>query len=115
MARTRTVTLSSVGTATMILDPDKKSTTLLLTASATSSGNFQVDISLDDPSIYMSSGTVTMTWGMLSSAAGIASSTLTTAPLVWTVMSPISAVRINSSTSAGGEVLTLKALQSITA
>lgn len=105
----QSVTLSSVGTATLVLNPVAKSTTLLLTAA--SSGAVQLDISLDDPSIP---GGPTATWALLSSAASINSSNLANG-LVYTLLTPAAAVRINSTALVSGGSYTLKALQSVTA
>ncbi len=106
------VTLSSAGTATMILNPNAKSTTVMVTqASGSSQATFQIEMTLDDPSTYPAP---TLTWGLLSSGTAIASS-LTASGLIYTVLSPIGGVRLNSSALAGGAVFTLKALQSVTA
>lgn len=105
----QSVTLSSVGTATLVLNPVAKSTTLLLTAA--SSGAVQLDMSLDDPSIP---GGPTTTWALLSSAASMVSSNLANG-LVYTVVTPIAQVRINSTALVSGGSYTLKALQSVTA
>lgn len=105
----QSVTLSSVGTATIVLNPLAKSTTVLLSgATAASTGAVQIDMSLDDPTIP---GGPTATWAVLSSGAAMLSSNVTT--LVYTVLSPIGMVRINS--TANNNTWTLKALQSITA
>jgi hypothetical protein len=103
------VILSSVGTATLALNPVAKSTTILLTAA--SSGNVQIDMSLDDPSIP---GGPTTSWALLSSAAAMTSSNLANG-LVYTVLSPVGMVRINSTALVAGGSFTLKALQSVTA
>jgi hypothetical protein len=107
----QTVTLSSVGTATMALNPVAKSTTLLYTTTA-SSGVGQVEISLDDPTIP---GGPTATWGLVSSAAAMPSTTVGTAGLVYTVLSPVAQVRLNSTAIISGGTHVLKALQSVTA
>ena len=106
----QSVTLSSAGTAAMVLNPVAKSTTVLL--SAASSGTVSVEMSLDDPTIL---GGPSATWAVISSAAQMISSNITTGTLVYTVLSPIAQVRINCSSNAGGGTFTLKALQSITA
>jgi len=110
----QTVTLSSVGTATIVLNPVAKSTTVILSASTGSSlSTIQVDVSLDDPS---ETPAPTMTWALLSSAATMSTSLMSSNPLVYTVLSPIGAVRLNSTANAGSSaVFTLKALQSVTA
>lgn len=108
----QSVTLSSAGTATIMLNPVAKSTTVMLTQTLGSSqAVVQLDLTLDDPT---APGGPTLTWALLSSAAAMGSS-LTGAGLVYTMLSPIGGVRINSSTLAGGAVFTLKALQSVTA
>src|SRR5882724_2049703 len=105
------VTLSSVGTAAMILNPVAKSTTVILSgAVAASSGGVQIELTLDDPTIV---GGPSITWGLLSSAAGMNSYALLNG-LVYTVLSPIGGVRINSS-ALTATTWTLKALQSISA
>lgn len=104
----QSVTLSSAGTAAMVLNPVLKSTTVVLTpATAGSTGAVQVDFSLDDPTIP---GGPTTTWALLSSGAAMLSSNVTN--LTYTVLSPIGQVRINS--SANNTTWTLKALQSVT-
>lgn len=105
----QSVTLSSVGTATMILNPVCKSTTVMLSAgTAASTGAVTVEMSLDDPTILNGP---TATWATLSSGSAMLSSNVTN--LVYTVLSPIAAVRINS--TANNNTWTLKALQSVTA
>ena len=106
----QSVTLSSAGTAAMVLNPVSKSTTVLL--SAASSGTVSVEMSLDDPTIP---GGPTATWAVISSAAQMNSSNITTGALVYTVLSPIAQVRLNCSSNAGAGTFTLKALQSISA
>lgn len=102
-------TLSSVGTAAITLNPIAKSTTVMLSGlTAASTGTVQIEMSLDDPTIF---GGPALTWALLSSGTAMLSSNVTT--LVYTVLSPIGAVRINS--SANNNTWTLKALQSITA
>lgn len=110
----QSVTLSSVGTATIVLNPVSKSTTVILSANVGSSlSTVQVDMSLDDPTIP---GGPSATWAVLSSAASMGSSTLAATPLVYTVLSPVGMVRINSTANAGSSaVFTLKALQSVQA
>jgi hypothetical protein len=107
-----TVTLSSVGTATMYLNPVAKATTVQLTASSSQVATVQLDMTLDDPS---TTPAPTIAWSLLSSAAAIVSSnSLPGVGLVYTILSPIGGVRINSSTNASPVVFTLKALQSVT-
>lgn len=107
----QSVTLSSVGTATMVLNPVAKSTTVMISASVSSSlSTVQVEMSLDDPSIP---GGPTATWGLLSSATAMSSFS---GAYVYTVLSPIAQVRLNSTTvTASSVVYTLKALQSVSA
>jgi len=107
----QSVTLSSAGTATMVLNTQAKSTTVQLSVTSASSGNSQIEVSLDDPSIP---GGPSTTWSLLSSATAIDSSNIFTTALLYTVLSPIAQVRIKSSTMGVGPVI-LKALQSITA
>lgn len=105
----QSVTLSSVGTATMILNPVSKSTTVLLSAGTVgSTGAVTLEMSLDDPTIL---GGPTATWATISSGAAMLSSNVTS--LVYTVLSPIAGLRINS--SANNNTWTLKALQSVSA
>lgn len=106
----RTVTLSSVGTATLILDPTARTTSVALTVP--SSGVTSVEVTLDDPT---TTPAPTLTWTLLSSAAAMASSTVGTAGLLYTVLAPIGGVRLNSSTNGAGGTFTLKVLQSVTA
>jgi hypothetical protein len=114
MAQTRTVTLSSVGTAVITLDTNAKSTTVAL--SAASSGAVQLDMSLDDPSALTLAGlsSTNIVWALLSSNASMNSSNLASG-LIYTVLSPVSMVRINSTALVSGGSYTLKALQSVTA
>jgi hypothetical protein len=105
----QSVTLSSVGTASIILNPVCRTTTVMLSAgTAGSTGAVTLELSLDDPTIP---GGPTATWGLLSSGSAMLSSNVTS--LVYTVLSPIGGVRINS--SANNNTWTLKALQSVTA
>lgn len=108
-------TLSSTGgTATIVLNPVARSTTVMITANSCSSGLAAVEWSLDDPSQY---GGPTATWALLSSASAMLSSLLSTAGLSWTILSPAGGVRIRSTAwdNSSASVMTLKALQSITA
>ncbi|SRR6266849_5863704 len=110
----QSVTLSSVGTATLVLNPVSKSTTVLLSASVASSLSVvQIEMSLDDQILP---GGSSATWALLSSATAMVGSSVTVLNAVYTVLSPIGAVRLNSSTiTASSAVFVLKALQSITA
>ena len=104
---------SSAGTSVIVLNPAAKSTTVMLSMGTVgSTGAVQVDFSLDDPTIP---GGPASTWALLSSAAAMLSSNITAAGLVWTVLSPIGQVRINSTANNTSNTFTLKALQSITA
>lgn len=103
-------TLSSVGTSTpIILNPVAKQTTLMLTTTATSSGNLTIQMTLDDPS---TTPAPTVTWANVSSA--ISSSAAEVTGVFYTVLGPIGGCRI-SSTAITTTTLTLKALQSVTA
>jgi hypothetical protein len=106
----KTVSLSSAGTATIILDPVRSTTSVQVTLSSASSGAFQVEVSLDDPSLV---GGPTATWSPLSSGLGMVSSNVVGNGLLYTVLSPLGGVRINSSSNVG--TITLKAHQSVTA
>lgn len=105
-------TLSSVGTSNpIILNPVAKATTLILTVSSCAVGTIQIDATLDDPS---TTPPPTLTWAVISSGAAMTSSnTVWPNGLIYTILSPIGGVRINSSVIAN--VATLKALQSVTA
>ncbi len=108
--------VTPTSTGAIVLNPVAKSTTVMLSATAvsTTAGTAYVEFSLDDPTI---SGGPTPTWALLSSATALLSSVIAVAPYSWTVLSPIAAVRINSTggSTAGVSTYTLKALQSITA
>jgi hypothetical protein len=119
MAQSVSITASTIVTGAvtpgvLVLDPTKRSTTVLLTTViGSSNATVQVEYSLDDPTIP--GGPVT-TWALLSSATAIASSNSN--GLSWTVLSPIAQVRVNSTSGSTGTTVptfTLKALQSITA
>jgi hypothetical protein len=106
----QSVTLSSVGTASIVLNPVSKSTTVILSAGTVgSTGAVTIEMSLDDPTIP---GGPSATWAPLSSGAAMLSSNITT-NLVYTVLSPVGMVRINS--TANNNTWTLKALQSVQA
>jgi hypothetical protein len=106
----QSVTLSTIGTATIVLNPVARSTTIMLTVP--SSGNTSVEVSLDDPSIP---GGPTASWALLSSGAAMYSSNVGTAGLLYTVLTPIAAVRLNSTANVAAGTFTLKALQSVSA
>lgn len=103
----QSTTLSSVGTASIFLNPVARSTTVLLSAgTAGSTGAVTVELTLDDPTVIPAP---TVTWALLSSGSAMLSSNVTS--LVYTVLSPIGGVRINS--TANNNTWTLKALQSV--
>lgn len=106
----QSVTLATTGTAQMILNPVAKSTTFQLVVP--SSGFVSVEVTLDDPTIV---GGPTTSWSLLSSGAGMASSTVGGAGLIYTVLSPLGGARLNSTTNGAGGSFTLKALQSVSA
>lgn len=109
----QSVTISSSGNSSIIdLNPIFKETILQYTVSAGSSGQGIIQFSLDDPN---SAGTVT--WAALSSA--IASSAADGLGATFTMLSPLSAVRIaaTATSTSGGTfsgTSTLKVLQSVT-
>lgn len=107
----QSVTLSSAGTAVIILNPVARTTSVMLSQGtiASSLGVIQVDVSLDDPT---TTPAPTLTWALLSSAAAMVTST--PLALLYTVTSPIGAVRLNSTTAiASSASWTLKTLQSV--
>lgn len=110
----QSITLSSVGTASLVLNPIAKSTTVALSASVASSLSVvQIEMSLDDPTIP---GGPSATWVLLSSASAMVGSSVTVLSAVYTVLSPIGMVRLNSTTvTASSATFTLKALQSVVA
>ena len=101
--------LSSAGTSdAIVLDPVKKSTTIQYTISAGSSGSAFIQYTLDradDPA------TSAVTWAALSSAM-VSSAADAAGGVMYTVLSPLGGLRINS-TSATSAVMTLKALQAV--
>jgi hypothetical protein len=107
----QSITLSSAGTATIVLNPVARTTSVIFSCTGGSSVTVgQAEVSLDDPS---TTPAPTMTWALLSTTSGMTSSTALA--LLYTISSPVGAVRINSSASAGSSgVFTLKALQSVT-
>jgi hypothetical protein len=106
----QSVTLSSVGTATINLNPVARTTTLMISLTSASTGTVTLEASLDDPTI---AGGPTATWAAISSGAAMASSVVFTTGLVYTLLTPIAAVRLNSTATNGP--INLKALQSVTA
>lgn len=104
-------TLSSAGTSTAIVcDPVKKATTVQVSATAASSATLFVQYTLDDPTQGPITG-ATVTWANLSSA--IASSAAGDVGQLYSVLTPIGGLRLNSSTFTSG-TQTLKALQTVT-
>jgi len=108
----QSVTLSSAGTATIILNPVCRTTSVLLTQSIVSaSGAVQIEVTLDDPT---ATPAPTLSWALLSSATAMAGTTTPPLSLLYTVTSPIGGVRLNSSSAVGSSAAwTLKALQSV--
>jgi hypothetical protein len=106
----QSVTLSSAGTATIILNPVSRTTSVVLTNTLGSSQSVvQIEVTLDDPT---TTPAPTLAWALLSSASAMTSSTALS--LLYTVTSPIGGVRLNSSGLIGSStVFTLKALQSV--
>lgn len=101
--------LSSTGTATIVLDPVPRTTSCILTVTSGSSGGVvTVEASLDD---FSATPAPTATWAPISSGSAMLSSNVT--GYLYTVLSPIGGVRINS-TAIGNATFTLKALQSVT-
>lgn len=107
----QTVTLSSVGTATIILDPIPRTTSVQISASVASSlTTCLVEVTLDTPG---TTPAPTIAWTALSTA--ILGSSVVVAGAFYTVLAPIGGVRINSSTvTASSATWTLKTLQSVT-
>lgn len=110
----QTATLTSCGTSSVIdLNPNAKETVMQLTVSAGSTGATTIQVSLDDPNGALG----VTTWGSLSSAVN--SSGIDGIGATYTVLSPISAVRLSGVTtsSSGGVFIgtsTLKVIQSVT-
>ena len=102
---------ASAGTSTPIaLNPVAKATTVLLSLSVVgSTGAVTVEASLDDPSIP---GGPSATWASISSGIAMLSSNISDG-LIYTILSPISMVRINSTANNTSNTFTLKALQAI--
>src|SRR3954467_362280 len=109
MAQSTTLAATAGVSTAIILNPIAKTTTVLLSNSLVgSTGAVTIELTLDDPTIV---GGPTTTWGTLSSGVGMTSSN---APFVYTILSPIGGVRINSTANTTTNTFTLKALQSIT-
>jgi hypothetical protein len=99
----------------MILNPVAKSTTVILTQPSVGSSLsvVQIEMSLDNPT-DPGVTSANMTWALLSSGTAMLSSI--SLSLVYSVLSPVAAVRLNSSAIvASSGTFTLKALQSVTA
>jgi len=107
----QSTTLSSVGTSTpILLNPVYKTTTVQLSATSVSSAtNLTIQFTLDDPT---TTPAPTVTWADLSSAIAVSSAATLSGGLIYTVLSPLGGLRLNSSAISG--TFTLKALQSIT-
>lgn len=102
--------LSTTGTAAIILNPVPRTTSVVLTVTSGSSGGvITVEATLDDPS---TTPAPTLTWAPISSGSAMLSSNVT--GYLYTVLSPIGGVRLNS-TAIGNATFTLKTLQSVTA
>jgi hypothetical protein len=107
--------LSSTGVSTaIVLNPVAKSTTLQLTISGSSGGVYDIQMTLDDPSVTPAP---TLTWSVISSAAAMAGGTgiFDVGGLTYTVVTPVGGVRLHSSAAGAGITATLKSLQSVTA
>ena len=107
----KSVSLSTTGTAVIVLDPVPKATTVLLSASVQSSLSVvQIEASLDDPTILNGPAA---TWALVSSATAMSSFA---AGLIYTILAPVAQVRLNSTSMVGSSTTyTLKALQAVTA
>ena len=107
----QSVSLSSAGTATIILNPVAKTTSVGLTITSGSSNSVvTVEATLGDPTIP---GGPSLSWFTISSAAAMTSSNA--GNLLYTVLAPIGGVRLNSTTNSSLTSYTLQALQSVTA
>jgi len=120
MAQSVTISASTsvAVTGTLVLDPKMRSTTVILTGTGATSSNstVQIETSLADPTAIALGGPAA-TWALLSSGTAMASSAVAASGLIYTVLSPISMVRVNSTIGSTGGVysFTLQALQSVTA
>ena|SRR5215469_2936908 len=107
----QSVTLSSAGTATMVLNPVAKATTVILTVtSGSSNATVQIEGSVADPT---QPGGPSAIWGTISSGTAMLSSQITS--LVYTVASPICQLRINSTLLSSQASFAMQALQAVTA
>lgn len=106
------LTLTSTnGSATMLLNPVAKATTVQLQLAAASTGAVTLNMTLQDPSNI--SG-VTPVWALLSSGAAMLTSEVqANGGLVYTVLSPIGGLQVVSTANNG--TIYLSALQSVTA
>lgn len=108
------ITATSTGFSTAIdLNPSAKETTMLLVVTAGASGNTTIQVTLDDLTPGTSQAT---SWGALSSA--INSSGIDGLGTSYTILSPISGVRLLTQTSTTTGVVgtaSLRVIQSVTA
>ena len=110
----QSVTLSSAGTAVMVLNPVSKTTTALLAVTnGSSNATVQIDVSVDDPTVPGFGGVGNMQWALFSSAATMLSSQLT-GGVVYTALTPIGALRINSTLLSSQASFPMRVLQSST-
>lgn len=113
MAQSATLGSGVTGTSAIILDPTAKTTTVGVSVSGgTSNASVTVEMTLDDPTAVPLGGP-SVAWFTLSSGVAMASSAFTN--LVYTVLSPIGGVRLNSTQNSSLASFTLRALQSETA
>ncbi len=101
--------------ATLILDPKAKSTTVQVGLSAASTGSITVNLTLMDPTQALPAGAPSsLVWSLLSSGAAMLSSVVfANGNLTYTILSPVGG--INALTSQNGGTVYLTALQSVTA
>ncbi len=105
--------LSSVGSATLMLNPVAKATSVQVVVNAASTGTVGLWASVLDQTQYSSASQY---WTLISSAATITTSVLLSSAgngLMYSILSPIGAVRIVSTGNNG--TIYLAALQSPTA
>ncbi len=104
--------LSCVGTATLMLNPVAKATSLQVVLASVSTGTVGLYVSLADQTQY---STAAQYWTLISSAATITTSVLASTSgngLMYSLLSPIGAARITSTGNNG--TIYLAALQSVT-
>lgn len=108
---TNYLTLASTnGSASMILNPTAKATTVQLQLAAASTGAVTLNLTLQDPSAL---GSPTAIWTLLSSGAAMTTSAVfANGGLVYTVLSPIGGLQVVSTNNNG--TIYLSALQSVT-